>query len=332
MTEDARIKTKAKVAKVKTKAKTAKAAAVEAAKPKRFGTTWWGKRWIEALEHLSRDYLSHLGRGRVYARTGRVRDMSVTAGQVTAQVHGSESEPYEVSLRVAVLPPASWRKVIEAMSKQAVFAAELLNGRMPANIEDAFRAAGHSVFPGKQRELEADCTCADWASPCKHVAAVHYILGEAFDKDPFLLFELRGRNRGQVLGALRAARASDAGRSDAADAAMLARITASTQGRASPSAAAKADIELQSVDGIAAADFDRSVAPLPSLEFHIEAPALSGTLLRQLGSPPSWNDDDIAFQALIDIYRAASRRALALALAEPLTLAPQTRRRRREVE
>ncbi|MBC7984282.1 MAG: SWIM zinc finger family protein, partial [Candidatus Obscuribacterales bacterium] len=186
------------------------------------------------------------------------------------------------------------------------------------NIDEAFRAAGHSVFLGKQRELEADCTCADWASPCKHVAAVHYVLGEAFDKDPFLLFELRGRNRAQVLGALRAARASDAGRGNAADATMLEKITATANGRSprivdSPSKSNTVALS-EPLTGFTPADFERAPVLPSTLGFRIEAPAVSGALLRQLGPPPSWNEEDLPFETLMDLYRLASRKALALAL------------------
>src|SRR6059036_1628093 len=94
------------------------------------------------------------------------------------------------------------------MANQAVFAAELLAGEMPKEIDQAFRASGRSLFPAKVKDLQTACSCPDWANPCKHVAATHFVLGEAFDRDPFLLFELRGRSKDQVLSALRRARAS----------------------------------------------------------------------------------------------------------------------------
>src|SRR5262252_436889 len=92
-----------------------------AIKVRKIGATWWGQKWIEALEHISRDYLNRLGRGRSYARDGRVHDLKIDSGVVSALVDGSESEPYRVTLRVAMLPPASWQKVIRVMSEQASF-------------------------------------------------------------------------------------------------------------------------------------------------------------------------------------------------------------------
>ena len=298
-------------------------------KIKHIGATWWSKRWIETIEHLSRDSLNRLGRGRAYARAGHVHDLKIAPGRVQASVTDADDEIYSVSMRVAVLPSASWQKVIETMSKQALFAAELLSGRMPPTIDEAFRAAGHSLFLGKQRELEADCTCADWVSPCKHVAAVHYVLSEAFDKDPFLLFELRGRTRAQVLGALRAARMGD--------------LTATQPGANATRAKARTAIDPkndEAAESLAATpacgeniapfksdDFERCPTPLPALAFRIESPAVGGALLRQLGAPPSWNNDDASFDALIKLYRAASRRACELALPEALRTKPRRRGR-----
>ena len=275
-------------------------------KVRKIGATWWGQRWIEALERMSRDNLNRLGRGRGYARAGRVHDLRVEPGVVSAFVTGSESEPYEVTLRVAMLPPTSWQKAIEAMSKQAVFAAELIGGHMPQDIEQAFRAAGHSLFPAKQREIETDCSCPDWANPCKHVAAVHYVLGEAFDKDPFLLFELRGRTRQQVLGALSALRTGDVGEQLAAKLAKAGKSSKKTGLREARQASV--DLRQHSPE-----EFERWTA-IPHLQFSIDAPTGSNTLLSQLGAPPAWPQEDLPYEALLGLYREASRLARDLAL------------------
>jgi uncharacterized Zn finger protein len=166
------------------------------------------------------------------------------------------------------------------MGEQAVFSAELLAGHMPVEIDEAFRSAGHSLFLSKQRELETDCSCPDWANPCKHVAAVHYVLGEAFDKDPFLLFELRGRTKQQVLGALRALRSGQS--SDA----QIEKMAADVAGHAA---------RLTAENGVAVAsrlaeNYDVPLTALPTLQFKIAAPAASGAVLKQLGLPPSWPD------------------------------------------
>ncbi len=271
-------------------------------KVRSIGATWWGQKWIEALERMSRDYINRLGRGRAYARAGRVRDLQIEPGLVSAQVTGSDNELYDVSLRVAMMPPASWKKAIDAMSRQAVFAAELLAGQMPHEIEQAFRAAGHSLFPLKQREIETDCSCPDWANPCKHVAAVHYVLGEAFDKDPFLLFELRGRTRQQVLGALSALRS---GLPDDQLAANVAKAAKRGSRRERPTSI---DLTRHSPE-----EFERW-STIPRLQFSIEAPTASYTLLSHLGAPPSWPHEDMPYDRLLGLYREAGKLARDIAL------------------
>ena len=110
-------------------------------------------------------------------------------------------------MRFRALSEAQWDAVADAMAAQALYAARLLSGEMPEQIEEAFRAAGVTLFPADEGDLETDCTCPDWANPCKHVAAAFYLLGERFDADPFLMFELRGRTKEQIVEALRARRA-----------------------------------------------------------------------------------------------------------------------------
>ncbi len=173
---------------------------------KRAGTTWWGKRWVEALERMAPDDAGRLARGRTYARAGRTHDLTVKPGLVTARVTGSQPRPYKVILTIARLDDATWAKAIAAMAKQASFAAQLLAGQMPEDIETAFQKRRDEPVPGATGGPTTACSCPDMANPCKHVAATHYVLGEAFDKDPFLLFELRGRTREQVIDAIRAAR------------------------------------------------------------------------------------------------------------------------------
>ncbi len=164
-------------------------------KMKQSGSTWWGQRWLEALLRVSYGYESRLARGRTYARAGRTHDLVIKKGTVTAKVTGSRRTPYKVTLRLGRLSDAVWSQAIAAMAAKAQFSAELLAGQMPQEIDAAFAAAGASLFPADEADLETDCTCPDWANPCKHVAATHYVLGEALDRDPFLLFELRGRDK-----------------------------------------------------------------------------------------------------------------------------------------
>ncbi len=125
---------------------------------------------------------------------------------VKAKVQGSMPKPYNVKIKLMPLSDAEWDKVTDAMASQAIFAAKLLAGEMPTNIEEAFSAAQLSLFPTKLDDLQTDCSCPDWANPCKHIAAVYYLLAERFDEDPFLIFKLRGRTKEQIIETLRARR------------------------------------------------------------------------------------------------------------------------------
>lgn len=180
------------------------------AKSKRgaIGETWWSQRFIEVLEGFHEG--PRLVRGRAYARRGQVIEMDVEAGEVRARVQGSRARPYSVSIGVTVLGDADWARVEEAMAGQALFLARLLAGEMPHEIENAFAATGLSLFPATAGDLDTECSCPDWENPCKHIAAVYYLLAEAFDRDPFLTFAWRGRPRERLLAELRALRGTGA--------------------------------------------------------------------------------------------------------------------------
>ena len=169
------------------------------------GETWWSRRFIAILESFG--YGSRLERGRSYARRGQVMDLTVRKGVVEARVQGSRPRPYRVRLAVEPLSERDWVRAEQAMASKAIFMAKLLAGEMPRQIEEAFSASKLSLFPASGRQLSSSCTCPDLAVPCKHVAAVFYILAEALDADPFLVFKWRGRTKEELvdnLGALRA--------------------------------------------------------------------------------------------------------------------------------
>ena len=165
------------------------------------GETWWSKRWIGTLESFGMG--TRLTRGRSYARKGQVISLDVAPGIVKAKVQGSQPRPYKVEIGLPPLTDRQWDGVTDAMAGQALFAAKLLAGEMPQNIEEAFQAAKVSLFPKSSNELETDCSCPDWANPCKHIAAVYYLMADRFDEDPFLIFKLRGRTKEALIAILR---------------------------------------------------------------------------------------------------------------------------------
>ena len=169
------------------------------------GETWWSKRWVGVLESFSLG--TRLTRGRSYARQGQVVSIDVEPGIVKAKVQGTQPRPYSIKIKLKPLSDSDWDRVTEAMASQAIFAAKLLAGEMPTDIEEAFDAVNVSLFPTAETDLDTDCSCPDWANPCKHIAAVYYLLAERFDEDPFLIFKLRGRTKEQIIEILREKRA-----------------------------------------------------------------------------------------------------------------------------
>ncbi len=266
-----------------------------------FGQTWWASRWIAALERLVDP--GRLTRGRSYARSGQVLNLDIKPGRVDSRVQGSRPSPYKVHIQIAPLGDKEWNKVIEAMAGQAVFAAKLLAGEMPQNIEDAFASAKVSLFPAKRDDLVTDCSCPDWVNPCKHIAAVYYLLGEQFDDDPFLIFKLRGRDKEQIIAALRTRR------------------TAGVAGPAAKSKASRGAPASQPAEKAAPlaeslGDFWVAGDELESLRLTLAAPEIEAAPVKRLGEPPFWSARPGFVERMSAAYTVVTQEALALALGE----------------
>lgn len=169
-----------------------------------FSRTWWGQRFLEALEQFTDP--ARLGRGRSYASRGKILDYKLADGTVTARVRGSinpyygvYTEPmYKTSIAITQIAPANWSKVIDHIAANARLVTRLLMNEMPDTIEDAFGQVGLHLLPHSQRDFTTSCSCPDDANPCKHIAGVYYLLAAALDNDPFLLFEMRGLARDRL--------------------------------------------------------------------------------------------------------------------------------------
>jgi uncharacterized Zn finger protein len=173
------------------------------------GEQWWSRRFISVLESYGMS--GRLARGRSYARAGQVLDFELSHGKVTARVQGSRVRPYQVRIGVLPLTTAQWRRVQDRLASQALFRAKLLAGDMPHEIEEVFAECGTPLFPRSPADLDMHCSCPDWEVPCKHLAAVCYVLAEEFDRDPFGMLAWRGKAREELLAALRRIQASGSG-------------------------------------------------------------------------------------------------------------------------
>ena len=239
-------------------------------------------------------WADRLARGRSYARYGAVRKIEITPGEVQARVQGSLSSPYKVRIAVRPLSSREWDAAIAAMGAQAIFAAQLLAGEMPPTIEEAFAAARTSLFPTAQ-DLATDCSCPDPANPCKHVAAVYYTLGTEFDRDPFLIFRLRGRDRDAILAALRDLRA-----------AAVAADPAPAEEEPPPAPAAP----LPPPALVPGPEFWQAPAALDDFRVEIAAPPRPAALIERLGPPPFWQPPAGFLPLMIAAYTQVTEEAL----------------------
>jgi uncharacterized Zn finger protein len=273
-----------------------------------FGQSWWAQRWIAVLESF--DIGARLGRGRSYARGGQVLSIEVDKGEVTARVQGSRPKPYDVTIAVTKLTARQWQDVVQALSGQALFTAKLLAGEMPPDIEQVFADIGLSLFPQKSADLVTDCSCPDWSNPCKHIAAVYYLLGEEFDRDPFLLFRLRGLDRAELLQRLSRAAPSPAPPVKAASRGegSEAEATSVTEPSPVPPEPLSAEPSLFWTGGILSEDAFGAVQP----------PPVSGAWLRRLGAFPFWRGETGLKEALAPLYQAAAAHGFQAFLGERL--------------
>jgi len=151
--------------------------------------TWWGKSWNKNLERYA-DYSNRIGRGKSYVRHGAVLDLNIKGGRVTALVQGTRAKPYKVVIRIASVKKANWNFIKKKCRSELRSLPDLLAGKFPKALGDIFLAEGKGLFP-TPNEIRFDCSCPDWASMCKHVAATLYGVGARLDEDPLLFFTLR---------------------------------------------------------------------------------------------------------------------------------------------
>ncbi len=273
---------------------------------------WWVQRWIDLLQ--SYRFKKRLERARDYARQGNVRSIEFQGPKVLAKVQGTEPEPYQISLSLDPFTDEQWSYVIETMAQQAIFSAHLLAGEMPQNIEEVFTTNGLSLFPFTLSDIHSQCSCPDKENPCKHIGAVYYQLGDRFSEDPFVIFQLRGRNKEQILDVLRQLRSTTS--------------TGEQGSRESEdhlsTPAPQYSSEAQPL--LAIEQFWQYSEPLDSSLVVIVPPPSSETVLDVLGSIPlgtnepatptaKSSDPELVMQHLNTVYKAVSQQAVLSAMA-----------------
>lgn len=284
------------------------------------GREWWVERWLELLD--SYRFKKRLERGRNYAREGNVLNIEIVNQEVIASVQGSEAQPYKVrlslepfenenrerALKMMSQPPFTsedWDYVIKTLSEKAIFSAQLLAGEMPKDIEQVFTSNGLSLFPFTLTDVRSRCSCPDKANPCKHIAAVYYQLGDRFSEDPFLIFQLRGRTKEQILSSLRQFRSNNT-KADKEQASKQSNSqTEKKQSSVKETKSTKTDLQ----------EFWQYNEPLDSSLVAIVPPTDNKTVLDVLGKFPLVAADAEAVQQyLTEVYQTTSQKALIAAL------------------
>jgi uncharacterized Zn finger protein len=177
-------------------------------KMSKFSRTWWGKRFIAALEAFTDS--ARLGRGRSYASGGKIKEYHITQGKITAKVRGSINayfgvykEPlYNTTIEIKPISASDWSKAIAHIASKASFVSKLLMNEIPDKIEEAFAELNLDLLPHSHQDFQTSCSCPDYSNPCKHIAGVYYLVASQLDSNPFLLFELRGLSREKLASEL----------------------------------------------------------------------------------------------------------------------------------
>ncbi|MGV2831570.1 SWIM zinc finger family protein [Myxosarcina sp. GI1(2024)] len=169
-----------------------------------FSRTWWGQKFITAIESFTDS--ARLGRGRSYARGGKILKFAVNKGKIEATIRGSVNpyfgvytEPrYHTVVEIKAIAKKDWTKIIQSMAKNASFVSKLLLNEVPENIESSFREVNKNLLPRSESDFQTSCSCPDWSNPCKHIAGLCYRFASELDENPFLIFELRGLTQEQL--------------------------------------------------------------------------------------------------------------------------------------
>jgi uncharacterized Zn finger protein len=164
----------------------------------------WSEQFLGMLEALRMPAV--FAQGRRYARSGQVRDLSISASLASALVLDENGQTYRARIAVRAFSNADWHRIERVLAGQAIYAAKLLAGQLPDDLDQLLAGFGLSLFPDSFADMAIDCSCPSWHSPCRHLAATAYALARSFDTDPFGILTWRGRGRDELLARLRTAR------------------------------------------------------------------------------------------------------------------------------
>ena len=249
------------------------------------GNTWWSGKFLRSLERLGLS--SRLQRGKEYLQRGRVVSLAINAGYVESRVQGDQE--YICRLEFAPFTDLEWQESFERLAFSDLSAAALLTtGRMPPQIEDFFAPSGRRLLPQQADDLEFSCSCPDRVNLCKHLAATAYLFAERLDRDPWLLFLLRGRSADEVMEGL-----------------------AQRWNRGTEPSASKPEVHQQiAVETPIPTDIDRFWSSPSPVEFDLTAvPSRPFPTARRLGTPEPKVEEKTWNELLTEIYTGVAKQA-----------------------
>lgn len=266
-----------------------------------FSRTWWGKNFIEALEQFTDS--GRLSRGRSYASGGKVKSFQIKDGVVTAKVRGSVNpyfgvykEPlYTTEIEFQPISAAKWSAAIALIASRASLISRLLLNEIPDNIEDSFATLGLHLLPHSKADFKSHCSCPDYSNPCKHIAGVHYLVAAELDRDPFLLFELRGLSRANLHKELVKSPLGMA----------LSAELAAQKSLPTPTETFYTKPELQPTESVSSLrDFWHGAKRLPALPEPPAQPPVPAILVKKQGdAPPFWHKDSSFIETMEEVYQ-----------------------------
>lgn len=156
----------------------------------KYGKTWWGQQWLKSLSHI--DFSNRLPRGSAYASRGAVVDLKIKTNKISAKVQGTRRTPYKIDINIPLFDAQQKKDILKAVNSNPMVLSELLNHKLPSEIMDIAKQKNIPVFPKTWKDFDMSCSCPDWAVPCKHLAAVIYIMANEIDRNPFEVFKLHG--------------------------------------------------------------------------------------------------------------------------------------------
>jgi uncharacterized Zn finger protein len=266
---------------------------------------WWSRRWTEVIERFRLG--ARLGRGRNYAVSGQVSTLELSPGRIAARVQGANKEPYVSTIQFRTVADEAKEALIGNLRRQPRLLARLLVSDLPLEVEGLFREAGCPLFPQREHDLASRCSCPDYANPCKHLAAVYYLFGEALAKNPLLLLALRGVSREELLGA------------DSGDGAPELQEGGATerQEEGAPEAPERKEPKRRETD---AARFYGTPQP-PFEDFGTAVKSCTpAPLIYRLGALPFWRGQERFTDTLEHLYARAAVRGWTVWAGEPLDL------------